>query len=113
MTDVEVLKALDDVVDPEIGKPLAAIKMLKGATVADNGSVEVQIELPTPAYPDRERISGLPICTITLGSPQTAELEWMLRDLGTLEFAVDIPTGKRLANLCRRQWTLDGRKSQE
>ena len=50
-----------------------------------------------------------PICTITLGSPQTAELEWMLRDLGTLEFAVDIPTGKRLANLCRRQWTVDGR----
>jgi ATP-binding protein involved in chromosome partitioning len=57
MTDVEVLKALDEVVDPEIGKPLAAINMLKGATVADDGSVEVQIELPTPAYPDRERIS--------------------------------------------------------
>jgi ATP-binding protein involved in chromosome partitioning len=57
MTDVEVLKALDKVVDPEIGKPLAAINMLKGATVADDGSVEVQIELPTPAYPDRERIS--------------------------------------------------------
>jgi hypothetical protein len=49
------------------------------------------------------------ICTITLGSPQTAELEWMLRDLGTLEFAVNIPTGKRLAHLCRRQWTVDGR----
>jgi ATP-binding protein involved in chromosome partitioning len=57
MTDVEVLKALDDVVDPEIGKPLAAIKMLKGATVADDGSIDVQIELPTPAYPNRERIS--------------------------------------------------------
>jgi len=52
------------------------------------------------------------ICTIALGSPQTAELEWMLRDLGTLEFVVDIPTGKRLAHLCRRQWTLDGRKPQ-
>ena len=57
MMDVEILKALNDVVDPEIGKPLAAINMLKGATVADDGSIEVQVELPTPAYPERERIS--------------------------------------------------------
>lgn len=46
---------------------------------------------------------------ITLASARTAELEWTTRDLGAVDFLVDIPTGERLAYLCRRQWTVDGR----
>jgi ATP-binding protein involved in chromosome partitioning len=57
ITEAEVLEALNDIVDPEIGRPLSAINMLKGATVAADGTVEVHVELPVPVYPNRERIS--------------------------------------------------------
>ena len=57
ITEAEVLSALEEVADPEIGKPLSALSMLKGATITPGGTIEVRVELPTPAYPDRERIS--------------------------------------------------------
>lgn len=57
LTETEVLAALQDVPDPEIGRSLGALDMLRGVTVADGGRVQVRIELPTPAYPQRERIT--------------------------------------------------------
>lgn len=52
----QVLDALRDLPDPEIGRPLGELDMLRRATVED-GRVTVEVELPTPAYPHRERIT--------------------------------------------------------
>ena len=43
--------------DPEIGRSLAGLDMLREVQVRDGNSVAVTVELPTPAYPRRERIS--------------------------------------------------------
>jgi ATP-binding protein involved in chromosome partitioning len=62
MTNVQreqgISKLLRDLPEPEIGRTLGQLDMLKGVRVADDGSVHVEIELPTPAYPQRERITG-------------------------------------------------------
>ncbi len=57
LTETEILNALKNVTDPEIGRTLKDLDMLRGATVAGDGSVKVRVELPTPAYPERERIT--------------------------------------------------------
>src|SRR5262249_23099045 len=61
MTNVQreqgISKALKDLAEPEIGRTLGQLDMLKGVRVGDDGTVHVEIELPTPAYPQRERIT--------------------------------------------------------
>lgn len=56
-TEADVMQTLQDVTDPEIGRTLAGLDMLKSARVRDDGGVEVEIELPTPAYPGREQLT--------------------------------------------------------
>lgn len=56
MTETEILDSVQEIKDPEIGRSLGELKMLAGAVVADNGAVTVTIDLPTPAYPDRQRL---------------------------------------------------------
>ena len=53
-----ISQALRDLPDPEIGRTLGQLEMLKQVRVGDDGTVHVQIELPTPAYPGRERITA-------------------------------------------------------
>jgi ATP-binding protein involved in chromosome partitioning len=43
--------------DPEIGRPLGELDMLRSAIVAPDNSLTVTVDLPTPAYPRRERIT--------------------------------------------------------
>ena len=54
--DIRVLAS--QVIDPEIGKPLAALKMI--GDVQQNGdTVVITVDLPTPAYPDADRLKAL------------------------------------------------------
>jgi ATP-binding protein involved in chromosome partitioning len=55
-TEAEVLQRVRSVKDPEIGRSLGDLDMTRGATIAGD-TATVKIELPTPAYPRRERIS--------------------------------------------------------
>lgn len=55
-TEAQVLQSVRGLKDPEIGRTLGDLDMLKGAQIAGN-AVTVKIELPTPAYPRRERIT--------------------------------------------------------
>jgi ATP-binding protein involved in chromosome partitioning len=48
--------ALSDLRDPEIGRSLADLDMLKSVAVAEGRGL-VELELPTPAYPQRERLA--------------------------------------------------------
>ncbi|HUQ72951.1 MAG TPA: Mrp/NBP35 family ATP-binding protein [Planctomycetaceae bacterium] len=56
-TEFQILERLRNLRDPEIGRSLGELNMLRGATVGPEGAT-VRVELPTPAYPKRERISG-------------------------------------------------------
>ena len=58
LTDAAVLDSVKGLRDPEIGRTLGDLQMVKSARVQEDGSVEVAIELPTPAYPQRERITA-------------------------------------------------------
>ena len=56
MNESELRSCVESVVDPEFGRSLGDLKMVKQAEIAADGRVDVEIELPTPAYPGRERI---------------------------------------------------------
>jgi len=47
---------------------------------------------------------------IACGSPETAELEWILRDAGVTAFLPDIVPGTTLGRLCRLQLGLTQRR---
>lgn len=54
--EASLRSAISSVPDPEIGRTLGDLEMVKGIAVSGEQST-VTIELPTPAYPDRERIT--------------------------------------------------------
>ena len=56
LTEAQVLQEIKGLKDPEIGRSFSELDMLKGVVVLGD-SVTVKIELPTPAYPRRERIT--------------------------------------------------------
>lgn len=55
-TGEQLRAAIADVADPEIGRSLGALDMLRSVAVTD-GRAAVTVELPTPAYPGRERLT--------------------------------------------------------
>lgn len=55
-TEAQVLQSVRGIKDPEIGRTLGDLDMLKGVQISGN-AVSVKVELPTPAYPRRERIA--------------------------------------------------------
>jgi ATP-binding protein involved in chromosome partitioning len=57
LKETELTKTLQDVLDPEIGRSLGRLEMVRQVRLATDGTVQVEIELPTPAYPNRERIT--------------------------------------------------------
>ena len=56
LTETQLLQRLQGIKDPEIGRSLGDLDMLKGVQLSGN-AVKVTVELPTPAYPRRERIA--------------------------------------------------------
>ena len=73
ITEAEVVEALGSIVDPELGRSLGDLKMLNRVSVRDNGAIEVDVELPTPAYPRRERIVDLIRSRVSEKLPQAHE----------------------------------------
>ncbi len=59
MASVDDIRALaSQVIDPEIGKPMGDLRMIGDVRVDGNRAV-VRVDLPTPAYPDAERIKQM------------------------------------------------------
>ena len=56
LTETQLLQRLRGIKDPEIGRSLGDLDMLKGVQLSGN-AVKMTVELPTPAYPRRERIA--------------------------------------------------------
>jgi len=55
--DPAIAACLKHVKDPEIGKTLESLRMIRQAERVESNAVRVEVELPTPAYPARERIT--------------------------------------------------------
>lgn len=55
VTQEQVMEALKPVQDPELGRSLVELRMIKEVTL-DNGAVQVHVELTTPACPLRNKI---------------------------------------------------------
>lgn len=53
-----LLKTLATITDPELGRSLEELRMLKSVAIQPDGTARVIVELPTPAYPGRERITA-------------------------------------------------------
>ena len=83
MSEDQVRAALNDVVDPELGKSIVAARMLKTGRI-DGGTVHVEIGLPTPAYPDPERLGAAVEAAIGERVPgvKTVELSYSTAIIG-------------------------------
>lgn len=57
ITESLVRDVLRGVNDPEIARSLVDLEMIKQVAVKPGGAVSVTVELPTPAYPRKERIA--------------------------------------------------------
>lgn len=75
VTEAQIQECLKSVQDPEIGRSLSDLQMLKKITVSGENVVAVEVELPTPAYPRKERIADLVRSTIELHLPQVSQVE--------------------------------------
>lgn len=75
LTEAQVLERLHNVRDPEIGRSLGELKMLRSAAVSPDNAVTVTIDLPSPAYPDRDRITNAVRSTIAQNLPEAGPVE--------------------------------------
>jgi ATP-binding protein involved in chromosome partitioning len=73
LKEADITKAIQDIMDPEIGRPLGRLEMIKQVRVDPSGAIRVEIELPTPAYPKRERIAQAIEQAIRKANPASAK----------------------------------------
>src|SRR5579863_862154 len=57
ITETEVRECLRDINDPEIGRSLIDLGMVGDVAIGEGNKITVTVQLPTPAYPRRERIA--------------------------------------------------------
>ncbi len=89
LTESQILSSLHAVQEPEFGKSLADLHMLKEAKIQEAGRVEVAVELPTPAYPQdsKDKISSDIRAALTAKFPDVKNVEvtfpWKVRGKNT------------------------------
>lgn len=74
LTETQVRECLRTVNDPEIGRSLVELEMVRQVRIGSGNSVEVSVELPTPAYPRRERIAQSIEAVLAARLPQAGPL---------------------------------------
>lgn len=75
LTESQLLDRLRTINDPEIGRPLGELDMLRSAAVGPNNSITITVDLPTPAYPDRDRIATAVRSAIAQAAPDAGQVE--------------------------------------
>ncbi|MGH2686324.1 MAG: iron-sulfur cluster assembly protein, partial [Actinomycetota bacterium] len=92
VTEQQVREALHGVLDPEIGKPIDELGMLKGVNVNPDGTVRVHVLLTIAGCPLKDRINsdvtnavapleGVTGVEVVLGEMTGDQREGMVRDL--------------------------------
>lgn len=74
--------AISQIPDPEIGRSLGELDMLREVTVEGEDRLRVQVELPTPAYPQQERIGSAIESTVAAmaeGTGVDVDYTWVVR----------------------------------
>lgn len=74
LTESQVMQRIQGLKDPEIGRTLSDLDMLRGVQISGN-SITVKIELPTPAYPAKERISDAIQAAVLEGLAEVAYVD--------------------------------------
>ncbi len=75
LTEAQILDRLRGIRDPEIGRPLGELEMVHAAALGANNAITVTLDLPTPAYPRRERLTELVRSTIAQTLPEAGAVE--------------------------------------
>jgi ATP-binding protein involved in chromosome partitioning len=70
----DIQSLVSQIRDPELGRTFGELGMLKSVD-SDTAGVRVQIELPTPAYPNRERIVELIQSAVRAKHPDVAKVD--------------------------------------
>lgn len=52
----QIQKTIGDIIEPASGRKLDELKMITSVDVSDSGDITVEVELPTPAFPQPEQI---------------------------------------------------------
>ncbi len=52
----QIKNTINNITEPASGRTLGELKMIKAVDVTDAGDITVELELPTPAYPQPEKI---------------------------------------------------------
>ena len=73
ITESKILEVLNNVSDPVLGRSLGELGMLKSATHSDDAWT-IGIELPTPAYPNPDRITAAIQDRLVAQLPETGEV---------------------------------------
>ena len=83
MTEAQLMECIRKLQDPEIGRSLGDLGMVSEVKLGDGNAVLVKIELPTPAYPGRERIVDAVKQAIASGFPHAGavnvEFTWVVK----------------------------------
>ncbi|WP_397568149.1 Mrp/NBP35 family ATP-binding protein [Schlesneria sp. T3-172] len=74
LSEAEVLQRVRSLKDPEIGRTFGELDMVK-AVQTTGSTVHVTIELPTPAYPGKHRISDAITAAVKEGQPDVTAVE--------------------------------------
>jgi len=74
LTESQVLQRIQGLKDPEIGRSFSDLDMLRGVQISGN-SITVKIELPTPAYPNKDRISDAIRAAVLQGVSETVYVD--------------------------------------
>src|SRR5262245_22680762 len=74
-TEAQVRECLRGVNDPEIGRSLMDLDMVGEIAVGEANSIEVTVQLPTPAYPRRERIAQSIQAVVAARVPNAGEVD--------------------------------------
>ena len=84
LTEQSVRVAVANVIDPEVGRSLGQLDMVRGVQISGK-TARIGIELPTPAYPDRERITAAVKAAATASGATSTEVDytWVVRGKGT------------------------------
>jgi ATP-binding protein involved in chromosome partitioning len=70
-----VQECLREVIDPEIGRGLVELNMITRVEISDDDQVRITVDLPTPAYPRKERIAGSIEAVLAARLPQVRGIE--------------------------------------
>jgi ATP-binding protein involved in chromosome partitioning len=74
-SELQLQESLRDIVVPGLGRSLGALDMLRGAELTGEETATIRVELPTPAFPDRDQLAALIRTAVQIQWPQVKNVD--------------------------------------